>query len=125
MKSVLCALMVVVGLLVTGCHAPVSVTTAQGKAAFTADQVVVRVNELQNAAIQAEAVGAVPTATTRRIISFCVDADRTLAATPSGWQQTVTVAWAAAKKELGSITNPAVVAAMGGVDVALATLGGQ
>ena len=105
------------------CHAPVTVTTPQGKAAYTADQIVVRVNELQRAAVSAEAGHALDTATTRTIVEFCVSADKTLAATPNGWQATVGTAWVEAKKKLPLITNQAVMAAIGAVDVVLATIG--
>jgi hypothetical protein len=106
-------------LAIAACHAPVTITTPQGHAAYTADQIVLRVNELQNAAIQAQATGALPTATARTIVEFCVSADKTLAATPSGWQATVGAAWAEAKTKLPAITNPSVQAAVNAVDVIL------
>jgi hypothetical protein len=106
-----------------GCHAPVTITTAQGKTAFTADQIVQRVNELQSAAIQANGAGGLATSTTRTIVTFCVAADQTLAATPAGWQASVSAAWASAKTQLPVITNPAVAAAISAVDVVLAAVG--
>ena len=84
-----------------------------------------RVNELENAAIQAQAAGAIPLATTRVIVQFCVAADQTLAATPTGWQATVKAAWASAKAQLPPISNVALAAAVSGIDVALAALGGN
>jgi hypothetical protein len=86
-------------LLLAACHAPVTVVTPQGKTAYTADQVVVRVRELQNAAIQANAtlVNGQPgldTATTRIVVQTCVSLAQTLAATPTGWPATIKTAWA-------------------------------
>lgn len=104
------------------CHAPVTITTPQGKAAYTADQIVVRVNELQNAAIKAEAGGALPTATTRTIVEFAVAADKTLAATPAGGAATVAVAWQQTKLKLAGVSNPAILAAMSAVDVVLGVI---
>ena len=121
MRSVL---LVCVLLSATACvHRPPTITTPQGNVAFTADQIVQRVNELQNAAISAEANHAIPTATARLIVTFAVDANKTLAATPDGWQKTVSTAWQQAKGSIGAITNPTVAAAMNAVDAALASLG--
>ena len=66
-----------------GCAAPVTVVTPQGQLAYKADQVVVRVNELMNAAIAANTANALPTDTTRTIVTFCVAADKTLAEAPA------------------------------------------
>ncbi len=105
----------------TGCHAPVTITTPQGHAAYTADQVVVRVNELQNAAIAANAATppALSTTTTRVIVQFAVATDTTLAQVPAGWQATVRTAWATAKAQLTGITNPLITALMAAVDAVL------
>ena len=104
-------------------HQPPTIITPQGHVAFTADQIVQRVNELQNAAIAAEANQALPTKTARLIVTFCVDADKTLAATPQGWQKTVATAWAQVKSDVGVIPNATIAAAMNAVDAALASLG--
>lgn len=112
-----------------------SVTTAPGcasgrppnlspaaDAAYTADQVVIRINELMNAAIAAHAQNALPTNATRTIVKFAVAADQTLADVPAGWQATVRAAWLATKKQLPAQTNPAILAAMGAVDLVLGVL---
>lgn len=111
--------LVLVLLITPACHAPVTITTQQGKVAYSADQVALRVNELQNAAIAANAAGNLPTNTTRTIVQFCVTADQTLAATPTGWAASLSTAWAGVKAQLPPISNPAIVAAMGAVDVVL------
>ena len=105
------------------CAPPPTVVTQAGKTAFTADQIVVRVNELENAAIQANSTGGLPVATTRIIVEFCVSADKTLKATPAGWQATVATAWKQAKAKIPPQTNAAVQSAISAVDVVLASLG--
>lgn len=104
------------------CHAPVTIVTPQGKVAYAADQIVLRVNELQNAAIAAEASGALPTATARIIVQFAVSADRILAAAPSGWQATLAASWAQTKTQLPPIQNPALVAAISALDIVIGGL---
>ncbi len=122
----LACLGITIALTVTSaCHAPVSVTTPQGKAAYTADQVVLRINELENAAITAQAQGQIPLATTRTIVEFCVSADKTLAVAPAGWPAIIATAWAQTKAQLPPITNSLVQSAMNAVDVVLAVEGGK
>lgn len=108
--------------LMPACAPPVSVVTPQGQAAYKADQIVTRVNELQNAAIAANTSQQLSTDATRLIVEFCVGADKTLAQTPNGWQATVTIGWASLKASLPVITNPAVLAAIGAVDVLLGSV---
>ena len=111
-------------LVLPACHAPVTVTTPAGQTAYTADQIAIRVGELQNAAIQAEATGSLPTAQARIIVTYCVQASQVLQATPAGWAQTVAAAWTEARKQI-PINNPLIAAAVSGMDVALAAyLGG-
>lgn len=116
-------LLFVLLLATAACHPPVSIQTPAGKAAYTADQIVTRINELENAAIQANSTGGLPTETTRVIVEFCVSADATLKTTPQGWQAAVSTAWAQAKGKLPAISNPAVAAAIASVDVLLASAG--
>ena len=107
------------------------IVTPQGQTAYTADQIVIRVNELQATAIQAEANGGLPTNTTRVIVQFCVSADKTLAATPSGWGVTVAKAWDEAKANPALkpyLSNGYIAAAVALVDGVLAAFppgGGQ
>lgn len=115
---------VVAFLSVSAC-APPSIQTPAGKTAYTADQIVLRVNELENAAIQANATGGLDVRTTKTLVEFAVAADQTLKVTPAGWQTTVGTAWAQAKRSLPPITNAAVSAAMSGVDLVLAAFGGN
>ncbi len=107
-------------LFASGCATAAPNLTPVGQHAYTADQVAMRVAELQNAAIQAEATGGLPTATTRIIVQFAVTVAPTLRAVPSGWPQTVLTAWNATKSQLVMPTNPLVVAAMSALDVVIA-----
>lgn len=114
--------LLVILLAASACAPPPTIVTPQGQTAYRADQIVVRVNELEKAAIAANAQGQLSTDTTRLIVTFCVDADKTLAATPTGWQATVRTGWATLKVSLPPITNPAIVAALGVVDALIGGL---
>lgn len=117
---------VILALALVACAGnPTATLSPAGQTAYTADQIVIRVNELQAAAIQAEAAGALPTATTRQIVKFAIAANEVLGTTPEGWPATITTAWLAMRAALPPITNPAVAAALAGVEAVLAVyLGG-
>jgi hypothetical protein len=115
-------LIAVLGGMVGCVHSPVTVVTPQGQAAFTADQVVVRVNELENAAIAADKNGSLNDNTAFIIVNFTVDADKVLAATPDGWQAQVKALYKVLIEKLPPITNPAVQAALNVVGAAINTL---
>lgn len=118
-KSLPLVLLAAAVLTFSACHAPVTITTPQGHAAYTADQIVVRVNELQNAAIAANQQQALPLATTRAIVEFCVGADKTLAALPSGWQASLLAAWTSTKASLPPTSNVAISSALALVEAAI------
>ncbi len=103
--------------------APKTITDPQARVAYTASQIVQRVNELQNAAISANAGGALSLPATRLIVLFCVQADKALKDVPSGWQLTVQHSWADLKRQLPTITDRTIIGILNTVDVALATLG--
>ena len=123
MKRLLLVLVLSTSPLLSACHAPVTITTAAGKTAYTADQIVMRIGELENAVIQANSTGALNTDTTRKIVEFCVSSAATLKSTPSGWQATVSAGWKQLKPVLAGVTNPALLATINAADVVLATLG--
>lgn len=82
------------------CHAPVTVVTPEGKAAFTANEVLIRVERLQDAVIAAQKNGALTTDIARTIVFATVNiADISEAAT-QGWQATARQAWLQAKTDL-------------------------
>ena len=88
--------------------------------AFKADQVVQRISELQNAAIQANATGGLDTVTTRAIVTFTVDAAKTAKATPAGWTATLVTAWDAFKASVPiPANNVALQTALAAVDAIL------
>ena len=122
MKRFILALILLCAVAGSGCHRPITLTTPQGQTAYTADQIVVRVNELMNAAITAEANGSLPRPAARKIVTFAVDADKTLAATPAGWQTTLKTAWAAAKPDIGTPSNIVIVSLLAAVDAAIGSL---
>lgn len=104
------------------CHAPVTVVTPEGKAAFRAHQVVLCLNDLQAAVIQAEETGGLPRSTAKTILTFTVAANRVLKEIPDGWEQTVMTLWVEARKQIPTSTNALVTAALNSVDVVLAEL---
>ena len=112
-------------LSLSACSRPSTIVTPAGQVAFTKDQIVVRINELENVAIQAAGTGGLPMPTAKIIVKFCVGGDQIIQASASGWQAALAQAWATAKPLIPPTTNAAVVAAISAVDVALATLGGN
>lgn len=106
--------------IVTAC-APQTIVTGPGRVAFSADTVVIRINELQNAVIQANATKAIDDATTKVIVTWAVAADQTLKATPTGWQATVKAGWLAVKPKIPT-SNPAIAITVGAVDALIGAL---
>ncbi len=113
-----------VGAVSTGCvKRPSSIVTPQGKAAFAADQVVIRLAEVQNAVIVAatpDATGKVGIAkpTANLIVSWIVDTLKVIKQTPNGWLAASTAAWNAAKTRI----PPATLASAQGYIIAIDTL---
>jgi len=118
------ALIVALVFLATACHAPVTIVTPQGKVAYTANEVLKRVQELQNTVI---AVGdipnsGIPASAIRVIVAFTVRAAKVLDAAPAGSGSTVAVAWADAKRQipLRYLADPRLQASVLAVDMMLA-----
>ena len=101
---------------------PATIVTPAGKTAFAADQVVLRINELENAAIAANAQGALDIRTTRTIVQYAIRADTILKTVPQGWQTSLRVAWQQTKASLPATLTPTVQAAVAAVDAVIATL---
>jgi hypothetical protein len=108
-------LLVVLLCLAPACAPPKAVVTPQGQVAFTADQIIVRVGELQNAVLQANANKALDDATTKTVVTWTTAAARILKTTPSGWQATLFSGWKAVKPQIPT-NNPAIALAVGAVD---------
>ncbi len=100
------------------CQRPVTITTDAGKLAFTADQIVLRVNELQRAAIDANTRGILDIGTTRTIVQWSINADTVLKTVPAGWKETVIGSWRVAKMEIHT-TNSLIQSAMAAIDAVL------
>ena len=127
MNRPLAAALVVLALLITApaCAKKITGATPIATAALTADAVVIRVNELQATVIQAcgPAVtcqaGSLSTALARDLVQTCIDVRTTAKAVPAGWQATARAAWAQARPRFAAVTNLAILAALGAVDVLL------
>jgi hypothetical protein len=89
------------------CTPPSHIVTAPGKIAFTAVQVELRVNEVQNAAIAANKSGGLDDAQTKVIVTYTVAADKVLQTTPAGWQAVVKQLWQEAAPKI-TTTNPTI-----------------
>jgi hypothetical protein len=88
------ALWAVVLLWSAGCAPrPPIPNTPTAERAYTADQVVLRVNELQAVAIELEARKVLPTARARLIVQLTIDANMILREAPVGWQGLTAAAW--------------------------------
>lgn len=112
----------------SACAPKVTPETPKAAAAITADAIVVRVNELQAAVIQACgpertcAPNTISTALADDIVRTSISLRTTLKAVPNGWQETVKTAWTQAKPRFAGITNPAIAAALTGVDTIIGGL---
>lgn len=85
------------------CHAPVTVTTPAGRAAFTANEVLTRVERLQDAAIAANKAAALDTPTARSIVFVTVQLAELADAATQGWQAAARQAWTQAKTETAAL----------------------
>lgn len=83
-----------------GCTAPTTVTTDMGKRAYTADQVVVRIGEFQQAVIDASDAKKVPEATARVIVFWTVQSMQTLKSAPVGWDAALRKTWPPVRLEV-------------------------
>ncbi len=103
---------------------PKSVTTPQGKTAYTADQVAKVVGALQDTVIQANSATppAIPDSTAIPFVQATRAILLTLKATPAGWQATVATAWHAAEQRVPSADLQKFQSYFTAVDVAVASL---
>jgi len=121
------------GLAVSSC-AKVTPATPKAAAAIKADEVVLRVNELQAATItacwpdgvpKADCVpGGISTAAARELVKAAIDVRTTAKAVPEGWQATVKTAWAQARPRITALGTlpPAVMIALQLVDALIGGL---
>ncbi len=119
MKKIVLALsMACSTLALPACQRPVTIVTPQGQIAYTADQIVLRVSELQNLAVHLNTSGVLDIGTTRTIMQWSINAATVLKTLPNGWRVTLQQSWIVAKMEIKT-TNPAVQSAMAAVDAVL------
>ena len=115
-------LVVIVALV--GCHAPVTIVTPEGKVAYTANEVLKRVEELQKTAIAVAGIpdSGVPLSVTRTIVEFTVSAAKVLDASAPGWGQSLAIAWGDVKRRipLRYLQDARLQFAVAAVDLALA-----
>jgi len=98
-------------------------------AALKADAIVIRLNEVQGAAIQAcgpepecRPEGGISTPLFRDLLRTFIKVRTTLKTVPVGWQATVKTAWQEARPSFNAVTNPAIIAALGLVDALIGGL---
>ena len=114
--------------VLSGCAKNVVPENPSAAAAIGADAVVIRVNEVQAATIQycgpapTCAPGTLDTNLARTLVQTCIDLRATLKSVPDGWKASVKTTWATARPRFASITNPAIVAALSALDLAIGAL---
>jgi hypothetical protein len=114
-------LILCLALVPVACTPPTTIVTAPGKIAFSAEQVTIRVAELQNAATTANKAGGLDDAQTKILVTYTIEAARVLKATPTGWQATVVALWKEAAPKI-TTTNTAVQFAITALTGVLASL---
>lgn len=114
MKILLLCLALAGPIALVGC-APKTFQTPQAKSAYTADQVVIRLGELQNVIIDGQKAGVVPLATARDLVTWIAGDNKlnppvlgavdVLKAAPDGWKATIQTGWAIARLRLMTVTE--------------------
>ncbi len=93
MKTWLLVCLLTLTPVLSGCHAPVTVTTPQAQTAYRADQVVVRIGEFQQVVIDSSHAGTVKVGDAHVIVEWTTASLATLGATPDGWQAALKAGW--------------------------------
>lgn len=101
---------------------PPANTTPTQRAAYYANQAVLRVGELQAAAIAANQGGGLTDHDSVTIVRFTVDAAATIKTLPNGWLVTVTTAYAQVKAAVRPVAGSPVALAFSVLDTLLATI---
>ena len=94
------SLAIVLVLLIAACARPVSIKTPEGKRAYDIDQVLKRVEELQEAAIAAFKSGAILKSDVDPIVNATIEIARLSEAAELGWKEAALYAWNTAKAEI-------------------------
>ena len=126
---VLCLVGIVACAMLSACPPP-SLQTPQGRTAYTANQVAIAIGTLQDAVMAAHSTKdldgrpLLSTSTTRKVMSFSLDALDILDKTPDGWQATVRIAYLRLKDELGDADREKLATPLKAVDAVLEVLPG-
>lgn len=122
------ALLILAVALLAACVPPPSLQTPEGRAAWSANQLLLRVGELQGAAIEANAVNGadgkplLAEGTTRRIDQVCRAIAESVKAHPSGWQHQVAVLYADLKATMKPEEMARFAIIISSIDIVIATL---
>lgn len=89
-------------LSVAACRPPASIQTEPGRQAWYASQVLQRVSEVQNSAIQLNSTTppSLSTNTTRVIVQMCVSSAKVLKEMPNGWAKVVLASFNETKAQI-------------------------
>jgi hypothetical protein len=119
-------LLATIALLAIACVPP-SLQTPEGRAGYTADQVVRLLQNLQSAAIDANAAidpatgqPLLATATALRVVEFTIDSGRILKNAPEGWRASIGPAYAAMKDQLSAADRQRLGPYLAAVEAAIA-----
>lgn len=110
-------------LVIVSC-APKTIVTPEGQRAYTAHEVLIRVGELQKAAIQANTDKALSDADAIVVVQFTTAAAETLRSAPVGWPATIRAGWAQVKTKVSTAGRTALSVVFTLVDGVLAAVGG-
>lgn len=106
LAAIFLSLMVLgVGMNQLACAHPTTITTPQGAAAFTANEILTRVERLQDAAMAAQKNGSLPLDTARAIVFATVSLAEVADAATQGWQAAARQIWVQAKTDIPALRS--------------------
>ena len=111
-------------LVIVSC-APKTIVTPEGQRAYTAHEVLIRVGELQKAAIQANTDKALSDADAIVVVQFTTAAAETLRTAPIGWPATIRTGWAHVKARVSTAGKATLTMVFTLIDGVLAAVGGD
>jgi hypothetical protein len=103
-------LIILAAIYASACHAPATIKTDPGKRAYTADQIVQRLGEFQNAVIDAQRANKVKTEDARIIVQWLSGdgaqwpgAFQVLKTAPQGWPTSLLSSWNGLRAKVAAI----------------------
>lgn len=128
LTKVLLPFVVLGALAVSACHPPASIETEPGKKAWYAEQILQRIDEVQNITIQLSKASppAIRIETARVIVQFCVSSAKVVKDLPDGYAKMILTAFNELKTKLPAevAQNPSLVTALAILEGILTTLAG-